>query len=152
VRFHGVPRDDQDVVAQATPIKVFEHREGMRPHGWQKGIGCPVEELERRDVSLEVAVAHELGHCVGIGQQGARLALIPQALGMADAVGAVQRAALDVVQAQPALAVLDDFAGALGQAGALRWRQQGDNGAHGVLFPTMLNGKFGRPIGSVGEQ
>ena len=96
-----------------------------------------------RDSKLGAALRHH---------QGTWLALIPQAVGVPDAIGAVQRAALNVVQAEAALAVLDNFAGALGQTRKLGWRQQWDSGAHVSALPTILIGEFGRPIGSVGEQ
>ena len=127
-------RDDQHVVAEATPIKVFEHGEGVRSHGRQERISRAVEKLERRHVGLEVAVRHELGYGVGIAHLSTWLTLIPQAVGVPDAVGTVQRTTLDVVQAEAALAILDNFAGALGQTGKLRWRQQRDDDTHAVLF------------------
>jgi hypothetical protein len=57
-----------------------------------------------------------------------------------------------MVQAQATLAVLDDIAGAFGQAGDLLSVKQGDDDAHVSTLPTMLIGGFGRPIGSVEEK
>src|SRR5262249_14277887 len=108
-----MPRDDQYVIPQPASVKVFEHGEGVRPHRRQERIGGPVEKLERRNVGPEVAVTDERATRLVVRHKSPRLALIPQAVGMADAVGAVQRTALDVIQAQAALAVLDDFAGSV---------------------------------------
>src|SRR5208337_1678061 len=112
------------MVGKPTLVEVFEHGEGMRPDCWQERIGGPVKELDRRQVGLEVAVTDELLDGFGIAHQGARLALIPQSVGVPDAVGAVQRTALDVVEAQAALAVLDNLTGAIGQARELRLAQE----------------------------
>jgi len=86
--------------------------------------------LNRSDVRLEVAVADQPFNRFGVGHQGTRLALVPQAVGMADAVSAIQRAALNVIQAQPALAVLDHLAGTRWQALSLFHVQQRDERTH----------------------
>ena len=79
---------------------------------------------------LKVTVADQPLHRFGVGHQGARLALIPQAVGVPDAVRAVQRAALNVVQAQPALAVLDHLAGTPPAGAHLFAVQQRDECTH----------------------
>jgi hypothetical protein len=83
----------------------------MRSNRRQKRVGCSVENLHRCHVRLEVPVTHQLLDGLGVGHEGARHSLIPQALGVPDAVCAVQRATLNVVEAEAALAVLDHFAG-----------------------------------------
>jgi hypothetical protein len=94
----------------------------------------------------------ELFDRFGVRHQGARLTLIPQAVGVPDAVGAVQRTALDVIQAQTALAVLDDFAGTAGEFSDLLSVKQGNDDAHVSALPTMLTGEVRAPNRSVGEQ
>jgi hypothetical protein len=143
IGLHGMPRDDEHMIAQAAPVEVFEYGEGVWPHKRQERIGCPVEELERRHVGLEVAVADELDHRLGVGHESARLALVPQTVGVPDAVGTIQRTALNVIQAETTLAVLDNFAGALGQTPKLGWRQQWNGGAHVSALPTMRRGGWG---------
>lgn len=44
----------------------------------------------------------ELFYRFSIGHEGARLPLVPKPVGMPDAVGTIEWAALDVIQAQPA--------------------------------------------------
>jgi hypothetical protein len=151
-----VPRDDEDVVAKSAYIKVFEYSEGVRPDGRQARVGRAVEKLERRDVGLEVPVTDELIDSFSIAHQGARLALVPESVGVADAVGAVQRTPLHVVQTQPTLAVLNDLSGALGQPIDLVPAKQWDDGTHVVLsqepedwtWLVVLFGRVGRHIAS----
>ena len=102
----------------------------MRPDGRQERVRRAVEKLNRGDVRLEEAVADQPLNRFGVGHQGTRLALVPQAVGVPDAVGAVQRAALNVVQAKPALAVLDHLAGTRWQAFNLFPVQQRDERTH----------------------
>jgi hypothetical protein len=82
---HPVPRDDQHVVAQATAVEVGQHRQRVRPDRGQERICRTVENLNRGEVRLKVTVADQPLHRLSVGHQGARLALIPQAVGMADA-------------------------------------------------------------------
>lgn len=77
-------------------------------------------------------MTHQLFDGFSIAHQGTQLPLLAETADMADAVGAVQRTALDVVQAQPALAVLDDLTGALGQPVNLLSAEQLDDGTHVV--------------------
>ena len=93
---HLMPRDDQDVIGQLAAVEVFQHSERVWPHYRQERVCCPVEELDRRQMRLEVPMVHQLPDRFGVGHEGARLALVPQAVGVADAVRAVQRATLDV--------------------------------------------------------
>jgi hypothetical protein len=116
VGLHRVPGDDQHVVAQLALVEVFQHREGVRSDVRQKRVGGSVEHLNRRHVRLEVPVIDQFFDSLGVAHEGARLSLIPQPVGVTDAVGAVQRAPLDVVEAEAALAVLDDFPGTLRQS------------------------------------
>jgi hypothetical protein len=111
---HVVPGDDEYVVRQLPDVQVLQHREGVRPDHRQERVGGAVEHLHRRDVRLEVPMTDQFfdGFCVA--HERTRYALVPQAVGVPDAVRAVQRAPLNVVQAEPALAVLHDFAGTLG--------------------------------------
>ena len=60
-------------------------------------------------MQLEVPMAYQRLDCFGVGHEGVWLVLIPQAVGVPDTVRAAQRAALDVVQAEAALAVLHDL-------------------------------------------
>jgi hypothetical protein len=113
-----MPRDDQHVVGEPPSVKVFQHGKRVRPDDRQKRIGRPVEQLDRRNVRLEIAMGHQRLDRIGITHEGARLILIPQAVGVADAVGAAKWTALDVIQGQAALAVLDHVTSALGQAGS----------------------------------
>lgn len=74
-----------------------------------------------------------------VGHQGAPLQLIPEPVSVADAVGAAQRAALGVVQAESALAVLNDFAGTIRQLVELLPTDQRSESVHlvsrnGLLF------------------
>ncbi len=101
------------MVAQPVPVQVFKYGEGVRPDTRQEGVGGSVEELDRRHVRLEVAVSHQFIGCLSIRHECAGSSLAPQAVGVPDAVGAVQRAILDVVQAQAALSVLDHLTGTL---------------------------------------
>jgi|GEM_PF-6507285 len=103
----AVPRDHENVVGQPAGVQVFQHGEGVRSDRRQERLGRPVEQLHGRDVRREVAVPHQLLDRLGVGHERSRYPLIPQAVGVADAVCAVQRAALDVVEAEAALAVLD---------------------------------------------
>jgi hypothetical protein len=132
---------------QRAGIQVFQHREGVRPHGRQERIGRPVEDLQRRGVCPEVAVADQLLDGLGVGHEGTRLSLVPQSVRVPDAVGAVQRAALDVIQAQPALAVFDDIAGADGQAVYLVSAEERYGGGHLVL-PGLAVWKAGPAPGA----
>jgi hypothetical protein len=109
-----VARDDQDVVGQLALVQVFEHSEGVRPDLRQERIGRPVEQLDRRDMRLEVAVTDQLLNRLGVGHERDGLVLAPQAVGVPDAVGAAQRAALDVVETQAALPVLHYITGTVG--------------------------------------
>lgn len=102
-------RDDQYVIPETPGVKILEHGQGVWPNTRQERVSCPVEELQRRDVRPEIPVRHELLNRLGVGSQGTRRALIPEAVRVPDAVGTVQRAPLDVIQAQAALSVLDDF-------------------------------------------
>jgi hypothetical protein len=68
-----------------------------------------------------------------VSHERTRHPLIPQAVGVPDTVRAVQWAPLDVVQAESALAVLDNLTGALGQALDLIPAQQANTGGHLVL-------------------
>ncbi|MGH3795275.1 MAG: hypothetical protein ACRDSP_10330 [Pseudonocardiaceae bacterium] len=129
-RLHLVPRDDQDMIGQASLAQIFQHCEGMRPDDRQERVGGPVKHLHRGYVRLEVPVIDQLFDGLGVGHERTWHPLIPQAVGMPDAVGAVQRAALDVVQAEAALAVLHDFASALGQFVDLIPAQQGNASDH----------------------
>jgi len=129
-RLELVAGDDQDMVGQYAPVEVFQNGEGVRSRGRQERVGGAVEDLQRRDVRPEVTVQDEMFNSVGIGHECSRLALVPQPVGVADAVGAVQRAALDVVQTQPALAVLDHLPGTLGQAVDLMAGEQRYGGWH----------------------
>jgi hypothetical protein len=58
--FHGVPRNDQDIIGQPALVEVFQHREGVRPNNRQERIGGAVEQLDRRRVQLEVLSATRL--------------------------------------------------------------------------------------------
>lgn len=60
---------------------------------------------------LEIRVLDQVLNGFAVRHDGARHPLVPQPVGVADAVGAVQRTALDVIEAQTALAVLDHRAG-----------------------------------------
>ena len=66
-----------------------------------------------RHVRLEVPMIHQYFDGLCIRQQGAWLPLIPQPVGVPDAIGAVQGTTLDMVQAEAALAVLNHVAGSL---------------------------------------
>ena len=127
---HLVPRDDQHMVPQAPAVQVGQHRQRVRPDRRQERVRRPVQHLDRGHVRPEVPVADQPLHRLGVGHQGARLALIPQAVGVPQAVRAIQRAALNVVQAQPALAVLHHLTGTLRQARSLLPVQQRDECAH----------------------
>ncbi|WP_206443140.1 hypothetical protein [Candidatus Protofrankia californiensis] len=150
---HLVPRDDEHVVSQLASVEVFQHGEGVRPDDRQERVSRPVEHLNRRHVRLEVTVIDQFLHRLGVGHERTRYPLIPQAVGMPDAVGTVQRAALNVVQAQAALAVLHDFAGLLGQMVDLIPAQQGNTGGH--LANSRIpwgRTRFGIPNGRVGRK
>ena len=97
---------------------------------------------------LEVAVIGQFFHRFGITHEGARHPLNPQAVGVPDAVGAVQRTALDVVETEAAFAVLHDFTDTFGQAVDLIPAQQGNTSGHLVLSmcgsqKTQLYVRFG---------
>jgi hypothetical protein len=92
-------------------------------------------------------MTHELFDGFSIAHQGTQFPLLAETADMADAVGAVQRTALDVVQAQPALAVLDDLTGPLGQpVNLLSAEQRDDDGTH-VVPPHQRNGPCSRSNG-----
>jgi hypothetical protein len=101
------------VVGEATGVEVFEYGEEVISYTGEEWIGRPVEDLERCLVRLEVAVIDQLLDCLSIGHQGSRCVGVPQAIRVADAVGAPERTALYVVERQPGLAVLDNLLGAL---------------------------------------
>jgi hypothetical protein len=128
---------------------VLEYGEGVRPDLRKERLGRPVEELNRCDVRLEVAMVHQLLDSSGIGHESARLILIPQAVGVADAVSAAERAPLDVIQGQAALAVLDHVTGAVGQAIYLVSGQKRDECTHVVLSQSPRVDILGRVSGSV---
>jgi hypothetical protein len=67
---------------------------------------------------------------LSVGHERSRLAVIPQPVGVPDAVGAIQRAALDVVEGKAGLAVFDDFPRPVGQLLHLVPGEQGDADAH----------------------
>ncbi len=129
-RLHLMARNDQDVIGHPAAVEVFQHGEGVRPNGGKERVGRPVEHLDRRHMRLEVAMVDQLFDGLRVGHQGTRHPLIPEAIGVSDAVRAVQGAALDVVQAESALAVLDNLAGACGKSVDLFPAQQGDTCRH----------------------
>jgi len=141
---HLVPCDDKHVVPQAPAVEIGQHRQRVRPDGGQERVSRAVENLNRCDMRLKVMVADQPLNGFGVGHQSARLTLIPQAVGVPDAVSAIQRAALNVVQAQPALAVLHHLAGARWQALSLLFAQQRDERTH--LDPSE------RPVCTGGSQ
>jgi len=122
-------------------VEVFEHGEGVRPDDRQERIGCPVEHLNRRHMRLEVPVIDELFDGLSVRHEGARYPLVPQAVGVADTVGAVQRTPLDVVQAESALAVLHDFTSTVGKSFDLFPAQQGNTGGHLTHSLDPLRGR-----------
>lgn len=140
VLLHGAARDDDQVVAQSPRIQIFEHRERVGPDLRQERVSGAVEELERRGVRLEVGMGHQLLDGLSVAHDGPRLALVPEAVGVADAEGAVQWAALDVVQAEARLAVLHHFAGARGQLVYLVLAQERYMRAQGQSSPQVTEG------------
>ncbi|HET9895503.1 MAG TPA: hypothetical protein VFQ44_11290 [Streptosporangiaceae bacterium] len=116
-----VPRDDQYVIPQPALAKVFEHGEGVRPHRGQERIGGPVEKLKRRNVGLEVAVADELADRLVVRHERPRLGLTPEAVGVADAVGAVRFASCSASSRGTTMLMVS-------------------------ALPSVLTGKFGRPV------
>jgi hypothetical protein len=60
-------------------------------------------------VRLKVTVTHQLIDRFGVRHQRARLPLIPQPVGMPDAVRTTQWTTLNVIQGQTAFAVLHDL-------------------------------------------
>lgn len=59
---------------------------------------APARYLDRRHVRDEVLMVDQLVHRFGVRHEGTRYPLVPQPVGVADAVGAVQRAPLDVAR------------------------------------------------------
>lgn len=80
---------------------------------------------------------------LGARHESTRHPLIPQAVGMPDAVRAVQRAPLDVVQAEPALAVLDHLTGTLRKPIDLLPGEQGNMIRHRA-YPLKSPGRWRR--------
>jgi hypothetical protein len=142
--FHLVAGDDEHVVPQAPAIEIGQHCQRVRPDSRQKRIRRTVEDLHRGDVRLKVTVADQPLHGFGIGHQRTWLALVPQAVGVPDAVGAVQRATLNVIQAQPALAVLDHLTRTRWQALDLMPVQQRNERTH--VGPPRMSPWNGRGV------
>ena len=132
VRLELVARDDEDVVGQLAPIQVLENGEGVRAHLRQEWFRRAVEQLHRRDVRLKLSVLDQLADRVGVGHQRDRLVLVPQSVGVPDAVRTPERTPLNVVQAQAALAVLHDLLRTCGQPGDLIAAEQGYRRDHGL--------------------
>lgn len=141
VRLHVVPRDDQHVIHQLALVEVFQHGESVRPDDRQERVCGPVEHLNRRHMRLEIPMVDQLLDGFGISHEGAWHPLIPQVVGVTNAVRAVQRAPLYVVQAETALAVLHGVAGTFGQLVDLLPAQQGDTGLRLVLSRSSGEGR-----------
>src|SRR5260370_28160327 len=129
------------MIAQSAPVEAPQQRERMLTHPRQNGITRAVEQLEWRDVRCEVPVADQLLDRLVIAHQDPRLQLIPQPVRVPYAVGAAQRATLDVVQAQARLAVLHHLPGALRQRLDLLSRKQWNESAHASLPWLILIGR-----------
>lgn len=65
----GVAGDDVPLGVEVEGTRV-EHGESVWPHRRQERVSCPVEELKRRNVRLEVAMADELfDHLAAINER-----------------------------------------------------------------------------------
>jgi hypothetical protein len=98
-------------------------------------------------------VVQEILDGVGVVHERTWLPLIPQSVGVPDPVRTVQRATLDVVQAEAALAVLHNFAGTLRQLVDLIPAQQGDTSDHLANSRSFGDGRRdGVPDGRAGRK
>jgi hypothetical protein len=87
-----------------------------------------------------MSVADQFLDGLGIGHERLWHPLIPQPVGVPDAVRAVQRTALDVVQAEAALPVFDNLAGSSRQLLDLIPAEQSNANAHPATSYAIQTG------------
>jgi hypothetical protein len=105
--FHTPPGDDEHVVGQALLVQRPQHREQVWLDHRQHRVRGAVEQLDRRLVRAEVPVPGQRGDGFLVAHQPPRRLQLEVVEQVPHAVAAVERAADDVVQRQPGLAVLD---------------------------------------------
>lgn len=102
-------------IPQTALIEVLEATKEMLLNDGQKWISSSVEELDRSDMRLERPVANQLLHSRLIAHNELWLLHVKVVEEVTDTITAIERAADDVIEAQPRFSVVHDLS---------QWRRQ----------------------------